>query len=784
MYNKKYIIYTSIICILVILILYIYYFREKYDTREGVFASIVTEQSGEDGDVNRVATHYEGILNDDGWTVNPVEEGIISTTELQFIDNFYRDAEGRKYINKYTSDPVSYPEPTILKKFTTSSSLFSELDAGVSEAEQRAAQAEAKIISISGQLETAKLGILPIQSGNLTNRERISDLENQLEMARVEAEKIQAESILKQNTHRNETLKLNSTNFLSGLMSDVYQLDETRRDITPGVDLMSIVSDEFGSTKTGRRFRDTDLAGETRKILKYFFADGNVDYNTIIPHIGLLSEATSWKNGEYSLRFEKPWTNTSALKNLRDRPTEQQWIDWGVQTRGQSEAWGKNLWNLRVQNLSGTFIYVLYPVINAYYRWKWGIDFAHGNTTAFSLDKLVKDLGISKEDTITIEDDSPFKFDRGETYKINDETHLNAISFDLQKRWDNQFNQVRGLPVEELLSELNIQEDAEAPDDVFVYLENINKGRENMFLPAVGDSDIALHYMSGFGPTICVPNEKKIRNPEVHASPFGECSSAVGEQERIAEIGQKCKRNQTQQSDVVDQMLQMKAENFRMDGYKGSFQEAEAARIADACLDSLDVQVFGASPNQIQGPDHERDPIKSNVIRIDPDIIPGPHHIVFNDQFGRITANTSQRLGYNFAGRNPFAILRAESGLTSLPGYGYFMDHFGARLSNRLWTWKYLTSSKDIEFWGRGVHDKEANKRHLYSRTPTIDNMGSVENFTSSVKDIYKTLFKTYLLHKYKKGDDASVPSGIQTDGRTFETLTSLGGNADGLDTA
>jgi hypothetical protein len=62
--------------------------------------------------------------------------------------------------------------------------------------------------------------------------------------------------------------------------------------------------------------------------------------------------------------------------------------------------------------------------------------------------------------------------------------------------------------------------------------------------------------------------------------------------------------------------------------------------------------------------------------------------------------------------------------------------------------------------------------------------MGSVENFTSSVKDIYKTLFKTYLLHKYKKGDDASVPSGIQTDGRTFETLTSLGGNADGLDTA
>lgn len=741
MYNKKYIIYTSIICILVILILYTYYFREKYDTREGVFASIVTEQSGEDGDVNRVATHYEGIRNDDGWTVNPVEEGIISTTELQFIDNFYRDADGRKYINKYTSDPVSYPEPTVLKKFTTSSSLFSELDTGVSEAEQRAAQAEAEIISISSQLETAKLGILPIQSGNLTNRERISELENQLETAKVEAERLQTESILQQNTHRNETLKLNSTNFLSGLMSDVYQVDDTRRDITPGVDLMSLVSEEFGSAKTGYRFRDTDLAGETRKILKYFFTDGNVDYNTIIPHIGLLSEATSWKDGEYSLLYERSreretrftkfvGTNQKeALGDVRGRPTLKNWLDL-AQSRGMAESWARNLWDIRVQILSGNFVYVLYPVINAYYRWKWGIDFAHGNTTTFSLDKLVKDLGISKEDTITIENDSPFKFDRGETYKINDETHLNAISFDLQKRWDNQFNQVRGLPVEELLSELNIQENAEAPDDVFVYLENINKGRENMFLPAVGDSDIALHYMSGFGPTICTPNEKKIRNPDVHASPFGQCSSAVREQERIAEIGQGCKR-------ISDA------------GY-------DKPEDADACLDSLDAQVFGASPNQIQG----------------------PGHIVFNDQFGPLSdvsaSSGLMRTGYNFAGRNPFAILRAESGLTSLPGYGYFMDHFGARLSNRLWTWEYLTSSSGIEFWGRGVHDKEAHKRHLYSRTPTIDNMGSAENFTSSVKDIYKTLFKTYLLHKYKKGDDTSVPSGIQTDGRTFETLTSL----------
>ena len=104
------------------------------------------------------------------------------------------------------------------------------------------------------------------------------------------------------------------------------------------------------------------------------------------------------------------------------------------------------------------------------------------------------------------------------------------------------------------------------------------------------------------------------------------------------------------------------------------------------------------------------------------------------------------------------------------------MDHFGARLSNKLWTWEYLTNSTVPEFWGRGVHDKEAHKRHLYSRTPTIDNMGSAANFTSSVKDIYKTLFKTYLLDKYKKGDEPDVPSGIQTDGRTFETLTSLGG--------
>lgn len=741
MYDKKYIIYTSIICILVILILYTYYFREKYDTREGVFASIVTEQSGEDGDVNRVATHYEGILNDDGWTVNPVEEGIISTTELQFIDNFYRDAGGRKYINKYTSDPVSYPEPTILKKFTTSSSSFSELDAEVSEAEQSAAQAEAKIISISSQLETAKLGILPIQSGNLTNRERISELENQLETAKVEAEKFQAESILRQNTHRNETLKLNSTNFLSGLMSDVYQFDEIRRDITPGVDLMSLVSEEFGSTETGKRFRNTNLAAETGKILKYFFEDGNVDYNTIIPHIGLLSKATAETRGLassptqaegiiYSLPFQGISVNPLSLRDLQKYPTPEAW-----RKAGYTDNFEK-LWTIRAQLVSGSFSYVMYAVINAYYRWKWGIDFAHGNTTTFSLDKLVKDLGISKEDTITIENDSPFKFDRGETYKINDETRLNAISFDLQKRWDNQFNQVRGLPVEELLSELNIQEDAEAPDDVFVYLENMNNGRKNMFLPAVGDSDIALHYMSGFGPTICPPNEKKIRNPEVHASPFGQCSSAVREQERIAEIGRICDWTGT-----------------------NHMAPAPIASFIAACKGTLDTQVFGASPNQIQG---------------------AAGHTVFNEFFGSLGSTTNAlyvgRNLYNFAGKNPFAILRAESVLTNLPGYGYFMDHFGARLSNRLWTWKYLTNSTVPEFWGRGVHDTEAHKRHLYSRTPTIEAMGGAANFTSSLKDIYKTLFKTYLLDKYKKGDEPDVPSGIQTDGRTFETLTSLGG--------
>ena len=447
--------YIIILLIIILCCLCVYTCRKEwYDTREGVFATIITEKPGQDSEgfesgVVLSATHYEGQLDEsNGWVVNQVDEGILSDNDLDFLKRFYNDEEGRKELTIYTARPDLYPDTTVLNKFVSGFS-FSDTDASISEAEQRATDAEAQVQTIQQELEQVKLSIAPLQQGNEEREARISELESQLADARARAEQARTDADVK----RQESAQIDaSTNFISNLMGDVYKP---------------------AGAGSGDAPEKTDITPNlsSYELLQFWHSAGDLNqwYQLHIPAV--------W----HVLNFDGHGNMVRALdKNVSRDPYKNP--GWLIDREKKAKI-----------------------LAHEYYKWAWGVDLAHGNTSAYPLDYLMKDLGLSNEDTVTIPDDSPWGANllsgannplslRGETYTLGalletpadyDESVLFAVRYELQKQYDTKRGVTRGLPLDTMLEELGISTSSmifDRPMEDYIKT-NLNADGAYMFLP-------------------------------------------------------------------------------------------------------------------------------------------------------------------------------------------------------------------------------------------------------------------------------------------------------------
>jgi len=94
---------------------------EPYEAREGIAASILTRQMNDDGsDYNRLETHYHAQLQSDGsWGVSAVDDGVLTSDEIKFLNNVYGNKSDREKLKEYSSGSKPYPSYDIIKDLIT-----------------------------------------------------------------------------------------------------------------------------------------------------------------------------------------------------------------------------------------------------------------------------------------------------------------------------------------------------------------------------------------------------------------------------------------------------------------------------------------------------------------------------------------------------------------------------------------------------------------------------------------------------------------------------------------
>ena len=164
--DTRYYICIIIIFALIVIIYKHHVYVEEYDNmREGFYATVMTQHVGFDGRTNRLATHYYGEYTNDGWDIERIDDGIMNIDEVEFIDKFYDNDEGKEDIYRYVVEPELYPDIETIK-------LQTRVDDSVREAES----AELELQKVKKQLEDLTYS----ESLNEERQNYIIELENQI----------------------------------------------------------------------------------------------------------------------------------------------------------------------------------------------------------------------------------------------------------------------------------------------------------------------------------------------------------------------------------------------------------------------------------------------------------------------------------------------------------------------------------------------------------------------------------------------------------------------------
>jgi hypothetical protein len=179
--------YIDICIVLLILLLCIcFYKKEKYDTREGLFASLITQRQRSDGTKARQGVHFTGTKDPSGRIIiQPTDQGVIDTSQLKFLDTFY-DGDDEFRILSYAKNPKSYPSKNVMNKLSEKS--LQEIETELATAQQKATNAKKRVEDITNKLTMSRQNLVPINSENASNLEKIDQLKNQLSTAKQQAQ--------------------------------------------------------------------------------------------------------------------------------------------------------------------------------------------------------------------------------------------------------------------------------------------------------------------------------------------------------------------------------------------------------------------------------------------------------------------------------------------------------------------------------------------------------------------------------------------------------------------
>ena len=164
------------------------FMKERYDTREGLFASLVTQQRNSDGSFKRKGVHFQGNERADGeMTISNVDEGVIHVPHIMFLDKFYKQNDQDKLrLKRYASFPEDYPSQSIMNRLSGGETI-EELQAKLLQAQQLAVTANENMDSVTGELNTTKLSLAPITQSNQELLNNIEELKSQLTIAKQQA---------------------------------------------------------------------------------------------------------------------------------------------------------------------------------------------------------------------------------------------------------------------------------------------------------------------------------------------------------------------------------------------------------------------------------------------------------------------------------------------------------------------------------------------------------------------------------------------------------------------
>ena len=176
-----------VILLLIIILCYkCLYKKEKYDTREGLFASLITERQRSDGTKARQGLHFTGTKDPSGRiTIQPTNQGVINTSHLKFLDTFY-DGVNEPRILSYAKDPNSYPSKSVMDKLSETS--LEEIEAELATAQQEATNAKKRVEDITSELTANRQNLVPINSENASSLKKIEQLKTQLSTAQQQAQ--------------------------------------------------------------------------------------------------------------------------------------------------------------------------------------------------------------------------------------------------------------------------------------------------------------------------------------------------------------------------------------------------------------------------------------------------------------------------------------------------------------------------------------------------------------------------------------------------------------------
>ena len=179
--------YIDICIVLLILLLCIcFYKKEKYDTREGLFASLITQRQRSDGTKARQGLHFTGTKDSSGRiTIQPTDQGVINTSQLKFLDTFY-DGDDEFRILSYAKNPKSYPSKNVMNKLSEKS--LQEIETELATAQQKATNAKKRVEDITNKLTMSRQNLVPINSENASSLEKIDQLKTRLSTAQQQAQ--------------------------------------------------------------------------------------------------------------------------------------------------------------------------------------------------------------------------------------------------------------------------------------------------------------------------------------------------------------------------------------------------------------------------------------------------------------------------------------------------------------------------------------------------------------------------------------------------------------------